>query len=256
MVSHEGGIAGDRVTICLRQRPLIASAGEGSRKGASILVDPKTGRVECSDVIKPNGTPASFKFDKVYDANSTTDEVFKGAIVPLVGHAFRGGHSSVFAYGPEQSGKTFTINGLLIRSFARMQALSDHTKRTNRHVFRVSCVEIHESNVYDLFGPVGHQGLHRTKILQDQTTEQYHVQNLREKTVSTSSDFERLMKEADKRRQAAYKGCYHITPWQQSKKTCHGHIIDATTYNSTCFQNYRSNEVGILTGAHSLSCAH
>lgn len=61
-----------------------------------------------------------FTFDKVFDGNSTTDEVYNSLGKDLIQGVLLGINASVFAYGQTSSGKTFTMQGS--RSFSKGSA--------------------------------------------------------------------------------------------------------------------------------------
>ena len=65
-------------------------------------------------------TPQSsdYAIDHVFGETSTTDELYKSLVEPLVSWAWGGGVATVFAYGQTGSGKSFTVSGLE-RSVAR-----------------------------------------------------------------------------------------------------------------------------------------
>ena len=52
-----------------------------------------------------------FGFDNAFGPETSNDQIYRGAVQPLVAAAFGGGRSTVFAYGQTGSGKTFTMLG-------------------------------------------------------------------------------------------------------------------------------------------------
>lgn len=50
-----------------------------------------------------------YEVDECYEQNVGTEEVFSKEIKPLISGLFGGQNSTVFAYGPQGSGKTYTI---------------------------------------------------------------------------------------------------------------------------------------------------
>ncbi|KAH7379751.1 diatom spindle kinesin 1 [Cadophora sp. MPI-SDFR-AT-0126] len=66
--------------------------------------------------VKVRGPPAvatsSFRFDRLYGPESTSDQVYDDLCGPLVPWAWGGGISTLFAYGQTGSGKTFTLDAL------------------------------------------------------------------------------------------------------------------------------------------------
>lgn len=53
----------------------------------------------------------TYTFDQAYDENTTNQQIYQRAILPLVEFAFKGGKVSCFAYGQTGSGKTYTMIG-------------------------------------------------------------------------------------------------------------------------------------------------
>lgn len=49
-----------------------------------------------------------FAFDRVFDKDSTQEEVFQDSATKVVHHVLNGINATVFAYGPTGSGKTFS----------------------------------------------------------------------------------------------------------------------------------------------------
>lgn len=55
---------------------------------------------------------SSFRLDKVYGPDQTSDDVYNGLVAPLVPWAWGGGISSLFAYGQTGSGETHSVSEL------------------------------------------------------------------------------------------------------------------------------------------------
>lgn len=54
-----------------------------------------------------------FEFDHAFDEDTTTEEVYKYTVMPLVAYAFQQrGRGTCFAYGQTGSGKTYTMSGV------------------------------------------------------------------------------------------------------------------------------------------------
>lgn len=53
---------------------------------------------------------SEYQIDRLFNTNSTTEEIYEGLIVDLVPYAWNGGVGTVFAYGQTGSGKTFTVS--------------------------------------------------------------------------------------------------------------------------------------------------
>ena len=54
-----------------------------------------------------------FEFDRVFDEDCSTEDVYRTVAAPLVPWALQhGGRATLFAYGQTGSGKTFTMTGI------------------------------------------------------------------------------------------------------------------------------------------------
>jgi len=106
-----------RVRVCVRRRPLFPHerrAGEFdvlSRAGNdAIVVHDCRMRPDCRNLLINHH---SFTFDRVFDEEATTDEVYSAEVLPLVRRAAAGSvAATVLMYGQTGSGKTFTMAGL------------------------------------------------------------------------------------------------------------------------------------------------
>ncbi|KAF6795376.1 diatom spindle kinesin 1 (kinesin motor domain containing protein) [Colletotrichum musicola] len=66
--------------------------------------------------VKPLGPPTlmstSAQLDRAYGPESTSEEIYRDLVQPLVPWAWAGGVSTMFAYGQTGSGKTFTVSAI------------------------------------------------------------------------------------------------------------------------------------------------
>ncbi|KAF6828757.1 diatom spindle kinesin 1 (kinesin motor domain containing protein) [Colletotrichum plurivorum] len=66
--------------------------------------------------VKPLGPPTlmstSVQLDRAYGPKSTSEEIYRDLVQPLVPWAWAGGISTMFAYGQTGSGKTFTVSAI------------------------------------------------------------------------------------------------------------------------------------------------
>ncbi|EAS02983.2 kinesin motor catalytic domain protein (macronuclear) [Tetrahymena thermophila SB210] len=103
-----------------------------------------------------------FIFDKVFDENASTEQVFQEAIYPTVDHITSGYNSTVFAYGMTGAGKSYTIFGNLYSQTNQqdglalmiIQSLHKQAKETTSQIkFKFSYLEIYNENIRDLMVP-------------------------------------------------------------------------------------------------------
>ena len=71
-----------------------------------------------------------FIFDHVFDPDSTQEEVYESAAMPIVESVLEGFNGTILAYGQTASGKTYTMQGELDQP-----ELTGIVPRMVRHVF-------------------------------------------------------------------------------------------------------------------------
>ncbi|ORC92342.1 kinesin [Trypanosoma theileri] len=164
-----------KVAVAVRVRPVL-------REGVShIHVQEKfeleavhrTGDTTLKVELQRPGEPtrsSAFVFDHIFDQESTQLEVYEEAVVDLVDATLSGANATILAYGQTGSGKTFTVLGdvkpnplendlLTHESGIFLRVLSDlveykarQAKKGFHVVIGLSCVEIYNENIRDLFG--------------------------------------------------------------------------------------------------------
>lgn len=111
-----------------------------------------------------------FSFDYIFDQESTQLEVYEDSVVDMVDAALVGINATLLAYGQTGSGKTYTILGdvkpnplendlLTVNSGMFLRVLSDlmdfkirQAKKGWHVIVGLSCMEIYNENIRDLFG--------------------------------------------------------------------------------------------------------
>lgn len=102
-----------------------------------------------------------FTYDRIFDEDNSTQEVYEGVARELVHSVVRGMNSTIFAYGQTSSGKTFTMQGSddvdaspgIVQMAARdLFNLMDAT-RDRVFLMRVSYLEIYQEEIRDLLNP-------------------------------------------------------------------------------------------------------
>lgn len=163
-----------RITVAVRTRPIL-------REGASMHAQekfelPALRRVGDTDLLveltkaDEPAKSSTFHFDYIFDQESTQLEVYEDCVVEMVDAALAGVNASILAYGQTGSGKTFTVlgdvkpnplendlltpdSGLFLRV---LDDLMEYKLRKNSQGWHVvvglSCVEIYNDNIRDLFG--------------------------------------------------------------------------------------------------------
>jgi hypothetical protein len=105
-----------------------------------------------------------FTFDRVFDVNSTQEEVFNEMGREAIESVMKGYNSTVFAYGQSGSGKTHTmygsdindpeLKGLVPRIVDYIFDYIDEEKNKNiKFEIKFSLLEIYKEKLYDLLNP-------------------------------------------------------------------------------------------------------
>ncbi|KAA3676864.1 kinesin family member 2/24 [Paragonimus westermani] len=115
-----------RIVVCVRKRPrnekgscslgkisLFTEISMGDMDVISIptqdhivLCEPRQ-RFDLTEYLEHT----TFRFDRCFDENATTAEVYRHTAAPMVSSIFQGYMATCFAYGQTGSGKTFTMGG-------------------------------------------------------------------------------------------------------------------------------------------------
>lgn len=163
-----------RIMVAVRTRPLL-------REGASMHAQekfelPAVRRVGDTDLLveltkadEPSKS-STFHFDYIFDQESTQLEVYEDCVVEMVDAALAGTNASILAYGQTGSGKTFTVlgdvkpnplendlltqnSGLFLRVLDDLMEYKLRRSAKGWHVVvGLSCVEIYNDSIRDLFG--------------------------------------------------------------------------------------------------------
>ncbi|KAL8288418.1 hypothetical protein RB597_000503 [Gaeumannomyces tritici] len=105
------------IVVVARVRPVLDEEKDGGALTA-VLPRPGTpGTIDCHEIRKTiRGQPAldtsTFKVDRAFGPEDTTDAIYSSVVQQLVPWAWSGGVGTLFAYGQTSSGKTFTVSGL------------------------------------------------------------------------------------------------------------------------------------------------
>ena len=119
----------------------------------------------------------SYKFSKVFDQNSTQEEVFELTCKPLLEDLiFNQKSGLVFTYGMTNAGKTYTVIGtpeypgilpLALKSLLEYdERLKDKGRKNNNFYFYCNFVEIYNEDIFDLLAddPTGKNKYYKKKL--------------------------------------------------------------------------------------------
>ncbi|TVY27134.1 Kinesin-like protein [Lachnellula hyalina] len=108
------GEAGPNMIVSARIRPLSNDEGFPS------AIFPRSNQENVVDIHDlynhPRGIPIlksfDYQVDRLFNSDSTTEEIYEDLVADLVPFAWDGGIGTLFAYGQTGSGKTFTVSRL------------------------------------------------------------------------------------------------------------------------------------------------
>lgn len=195
---------GSAIKVVVRLRPF------NSREKQSNTLPVVTASSQRSEVTVVKGFSEkavrhSYRFDNVFGAFTTQEEVFQQTLSPIVSDVLKGFESTVFAYGQTGTGKTFTMEGnvnvkdqegVIPRSCqAIFSALC--SGRFKEHSVRVSYLEIYNEELTDLL--TGSGGLKVSACSDGSTT----CVGLSEVDVDSPEEVINIIRESQERRQTA-----------------------------------------------------
>ncbi|GET92722.1 kinesin, putative [Leishmania tarentolae] len=168
-------VGNQRVTVAVRVRPMLreGTAANHQQEKFELQGVYRVGDNGLKVELTKPGEPTKsslFSFDYVFDQESTQLEVYEDAVVDMVDAALVGVNVTLLAYGQTGSGKTFSVLGdvkpnplendlLTTHSGMFLRVLSDlmdykarQAKKGWHVVVGLSCIEIYNENIRDLFG--------------------------------------------------------------------------------------------------------
>ena len=114
----------------------------------------------------------SYKFSKIFDENSTQEEVFQETCQPLIEDLIQNQKSGlIFTYGMTNAGKTFTVigssekPGILPRALKNLLEIKN-SENNLKNIFYCNFVEIYNEEVFDLLSddPTGKNKFYKKKL--------------------------------------------------------------------------------------------
>lgn len=217
----------ERVRVAVRVRPLAASNGNGngsSNEEEAIVVRPESPETLFVFTDAARQRAASFRCETFLAPTASQSDVFEQLqVAELVEAALAGFPVTIFAYGQTGAGKSFTIfgkddtgasastttsgepkpsrtvvkdsDGLLPRAAAHLMAVSAARRREVAYTLRVTCVEIYNEQVRDVFDP-------RKEALSVRTSKEHgvYLENATVVECATARELVRVVKSAQRKR--------------------------------------------------------
>ncbi|CAB4251982.1 similar to Saccharomyces cerevisiae YGL216W KIP3 Kinesin-related motor protein involved in mitotic spindle positioning [Maudiozyma barnettii] len=100
-----------------------------------------------------------FVFDKLFDDNSTQQEVYQSTTSPLITSVLEGFNATIFAYGATGCGKTYTVSGtpeapgIIFQAMQELFDKIDSLNDTQTFEISLSFLEIYNERIRDLLNP-------------------------------------------------------------------------------------------------------
>jgi Mg2+ and Co2+ transporter CorA len=200
-VQNSDPVKGKRISVCIRKRPWTAAEVARDEvdlvsvvsKDEIILRDTVT-KVDLTSYDKDT----HFKFDHVFDVNSTNKLVYEHTAKPLVKNIFEGGMSTCFAYGQTGTGKTHTMvggnteadkKGLFVMAAEDIFRLQQSEYKNLKLEITASFFEIYNGEIFDLLA-------NKTKrVIRENHTKQVKVKRLTDRIVDTLDELLQLIQE-------------------------------------------------------------
>lgn len=173
----------ERIRVVIRVRPLAAPSNndDGSSRKEAVAVLPEQPDTVCVYTDAERQRAATFRCDTFLPSSASQPDVFDQLRVKeLVEAALDGFPVTIFAYGQTGAGKSFTIfgkeeasgssgeaaarkkkptgdvqptDGLMPRTAAYLMDVIDARRHEVEYTLRVTCVEIYNEQVRDVFDP-------------------------------------------------------------------------------------------------------
>lgn len=148
---RKGFAKDEKIYVTVRLRPL--NSKEIASHHFSIWECPDNKTVACLYSRSDRSNfPQSYVFDQVFEAETTTKEVYKRGARDVALSALTGKNATIFAYGQTCSGKTYTMKGITENA---ADDIFEHIKQHDDFVFllKFSALEIYNEVVSDLLKP-------------------------------------------------------------------------------------------------------
>ncbi|XP_038619160.1 kinesin-like protein KIF22 [Tachyglossus aculeatus] len=192
-----------RVQVSVRLRPLLGEEDGVEGKEESCVRGLDSHSLEVANWRNHQET-LKYQFDAFYGEASSQQEVYAGAVQPILRHLLEGQNASVLAYGPTGAGKTHTMLGSTEQPGVIPRALWDLLQLTRDQgaegrpwamAVSMSYLEIYQEKVLDLLSPASGD-----LVIREDRAGNILVPGLTQKTIASFADFERHFLPASRNR--------------------------------------------------------
>ena len=193
----------------INTREMVEEKNNDMRDSPPVIEYGKVIKLGRSDYM--HAGPMEFVMDRVFENNTTQNQVFVKVGKPMVMACLEGYNSTIFAYGQTGSGKTFTmfgpekitnpeLLGIVQRSvsfmFEDLKRRKD-SKEVKEYQVLAEFIQLYREQINDLLEPDTPVPL---KIRLDIATDSPYIPNLRQVDVSNTADVVRLLTVAQNNR--------------------------------------------------------
>lgn len=173
-----------------------------------LRIRPKDKKEQDDDFLKVDRNSVNlgnnvFAFDLLFDKHSSQNDIFENVAKPAVEWCCQGYNSAIFAYGPTNSGKTYTMfgdkneKGIIPRTAEKLFDILNTSENVVEYTIKCSFIEIYLERIRDLLNK--EESKEQLKIRQHPIKGNY-AQGLIEKYVYTPNELIRVINLAFKRR--------------------------------------------------------
>ncbi|KAM7280331.1 hypothetical protein ACFE04_007465 [Oxalis oulophora] len=273
---HDRLSAKSVVTFDAAQVTRPESARESSDPSVKVVVRIRPARDDYERAVDPVVKKISsdslsvedrkFKFDSVFDSNSTQEEIFQLVGIPMVKDALAGYNASILSYGQTGTGKTYTMwgppsamaddsslrshQGVVPRFFQMLfSEIEKEQMNSDGKQMQYQCccsfLEIYDERIGDLLNPA-QRNLEVGKIKDGPINGSLsHVQNLTKEHVDSYEDITKILIKGLSNSKAGVMSTNSKSPRSHILLTF---VIESWCkgISSSCFENSRSSRISFV----------
>lgn len=195
----------ESIRVYVRQRPLLS--GEASTD-SGLNNNGNNGYIsqlnDCSLSYNHNITKkcTDFTFHKVFGSSITQGELFDHGVKELVRSTMNGYNGTIIAYGPTNSGKTYTMRGddsnlgIIPRAISNVLELMNNDSKT---VITVSYLQIYCEVITDLINPTNDEPL----MIREKPNGALYIENISKIKLTSLDDIYEVLNKGDMNRSTA-----------------------------------------------------
>lgn len=187
----------ERIKVCVRKRPLSQKELRSNHQDILEMNPTSQSIAVLEDRVRLDGISRyiekhEFRFDRVFNVDSTNHEIYGSCVQDLVDAVVSGGRATCFAYGQTGSGKTHTM--LNPADGLNHLAAHDLFAQTTRNLPNVSIFitfyEIYQNSLYDLLNQK------RRVMACEGKNGEVHIVGITEVPINSEFELQEIMQDA------------------------------------------------------------